>query len=211
MTRYRWIMVLVFSAITSQLAFSGVPCPHKDEDPEVGMGTYYVDVLNAIRPEGQWPLITVSQVGSDKKLILRKGREGQAELILGTPREKVFDSLNKLQQSCELPSDPEITASKLGIDWKIESLPASVFQNLFDGFLAAMSEETKKIRNDERARSLGHSVMLIHTAEFKIVYSGTEQVELLIDDTGDPKTASPMMIWIKKLLQLSESKFHASI
>jgi hypothetical protein len=176
------------------------------ESPQVE-NLYAAEVWkDASPPEITRSVIVISvSINSETKLFLRARDSRNFELVRGSLKQPVADTLMKLKVSQRLPKNPYEASKLLPMGWEATPISAEQFAHLHRSFTSALG----KFIDDAQSRS--HDVLVdggrvsFHTTQYEIGYSndGYENVAAIVDDVptghGPP---DPLVAWVHQLLIL---------
>jgi hypothetical protein len=176
-----------------------------------GMDLTYDEIVGLIRPP-DWDdqAVTITMGGADK-LILRTDGDKKFELVAGEPVQPgVYTFLIDLDNSCQLPPDPEAAAELVKMRWETKEISRAQFEQLHRDFTAALAQYATRINATYDSIISTHLVSTFLDAGLEmIVYDNqTDHVEVRAWNIERDRKSNPILEWAHEFSQFAADTFH---
>jgi len=216
----RFLLVLMLAQTSMLWAQTIAPppskaCPSLEDNTDTAL--YAGDVWRLVMPDSDIPggpviMISVS-TGSASKLILRTMDGKKFELLRGTHKQSLFEILNQLAVSCQLPVSADIAAKRISVHWETVEISSDKFAALHRSFTATLSQTMEDAQKRYGTVLVHGGRIIFHSPEFHVMYDndGYEHIETVVQESGRKNDSSQLMVqWIHQLQILADQMFPAT-
>ena len=173
---------------------------------------YALDVWNRILLDEEGGSFITINIGDNyqRKFVLRAKNHSQFEIRRFEPKENIFKTLQRLEDTCQLPGDPAEALRMLNVQWEIRVIDASQFERLHRGFTEALKAYVLDSQSRYRSVLDGNIGFMLDAEGWDVTYDndGFEHFYVTAAARKDKDgKLLPLPLWAHDTVDFAESLF----
>jgi hypothetical protein len=200
------IIILVLSSMSYAYAYGKELETNKCQNINDIVSYNYINTImkSAMPDTKNLVLVSISIiVNSSKKYVIYATTGDQFNIKISDETRNMYNILDELNKSCQLPINPNNTKNLISFNWKDHVIDKNKFINIHNEFIKAINDYTTNVkkRTDELLVTQ-QAYAALHTDRYWIIYKNDRHnIEFIQDDIDEEGQNNPIITWAKNIIK----------